>query len=126
MANCSDSCGAPVPPGRYAAKFLGVKHEAVFEIAEGMQAGETVRLEFEYGEIAERVGPSIHKLLTDRTATSAAKRLHDALARFLDDGDGGQAAADVIRHAGAVVHQLNIFHSDFGTDFEDECDCETR
>lgn len=116
MANCSDSCGAPVPPGRYAAKFLGVKHEAVFEIAAGMHEGQIVRMPFTDGDYAEEMAPALDRLMNSGTARSAAQELLDALTLFLDDGDGGESGLDVLKRAGQVLNAIDTLREEIDPD----------
>ena len=116
MANSSGSCGAPVPPGRYAATFLGVKHEAVFEIAEGMTAGEIVRVPFADGDYAEEAAPSLDRLLNSGNARTAAQHLRDVLTVFLDDGDGGESGVEVVKRAAAVLDAIESLREEIEAD----------
>lgn len=116
MADFLDSCGAPVPPGRYATKFLGVKHEAIFEITSGMQAGQIVRMPFTDGDYAEEMAPALHRLMNSGSARSAAQELLDALTLFLDDGDGGETGLDVLKRAGQVLNAIEALREEIDPD----------
>lgn len=116
MANCLDSCGAPVPPGRYAAKFLGVKHEAVFEITAGMSEGQIVRLPFADADSAEDMAPSLDRLMNSGKARAAAQDLFYAIESFLDDGDGGESGLDVLKRAGQVLNAIEALREEIEAD----------
>lgn len=104
-----------VPPGRFPAKFLGVKHEALFEISAGIAAGEIVRLPFDSAKCARKKAPAVNLLLNCGQARLSAKRLHVALGEYLDNSGGGGTGLEVAKQAAAVLEELDDFRFIVGT-----------
>ena len=114
MTNGRVSAQSRVPPGRYPAKFLGVRHEAVFEVAAGISAGEVVRLPFDDAKTARKLGPAVSVLLNCGQARLAAKQLHAALGGYLDDSNGGGTGLEVTKQAAAVLNAVADFRFQIG------------
>lgn len=114
MTNGRVSVPPRVPPGRYPAKFLGVRHEAVFEVAAGISAGDIVRLPFDDAKTARKLGPAVSVLLNSGQARLAAKQLHAALGEYLDDSSGGGTGIEVTKQAAAVLNAVADFRFQIG------------
>ncbi len=90
------------------AKFCDVRHEAVFEVMSGMDAGEYVRLPFVDGEEAEALAPAVAELLNNPNAKERGRDLHRALALYLDDSDGGETGVESVTKAAAVINSIEL------------------
>jgi len=94
------------------AKFCAVKHEAVFEVTSGLDAGQVVRLPFHDSETAEDLGPAVAELLNNPNAKERCRDLHRALSLYLDDSDGGESAVASVNNAAAVLNCIELLRAE--------------
>ncbi len=90
------------------AKFCDVRHEALFELMSGLDAGQVVRLPFVDADEAEGLGPAVAELLNNPNAKERCRDLHRALAAYLDDGDGSETGVQSVNKAAAVISGIEL------------------